>query len=72
MKLLEVRRLLPHERGGTCEVVTGRGQRCNYTARRVVVLECDDGSRKEVRACRIHVQMFSTATSKQIEEVVLV
>lgn len=62
MKVLEVRRLNPKERGSSCGIVTGRGTRCNYSARRVVELEREDGRRIDARVCRIHLKSINEAS----------
>jgi len=68
MKILKVRRLNPQERGSSCEIVTGRGSRCNYSARRIVEFEGEDGRRIDVRVCRIHLKAINEASSEGLVE----
>ena len=71
MKILEVRRLAANERGSTCEITTGRGSGCNYTARRVVELESESGRNSALCVCRIHLRMITSASPAELNELIL-
>lgn len=66
MEILEIRRLNPQERGSTCEIITGRGSRCNYSARRVIVLDDGNGNQVKAKVCRIHLKSITSTSPYEL------
>ncbi len=66
MRILKVRRLNPNERGSSCEIITSRGTRCNYSARRVIEIEDGNGVRFNSKVCRVHLRSITSASSVEL------